>query len=123
MKDLYEVLGVAKDASATEIKKAYRKLAHKYHPDKNPDDDLAEEHFKEVTQAYKVLANRDQRERYDQFGAAGINGGSPAYTSGNNQQTRQPFGQSVGEWINIVLTVVLGYWAWKIYYRNGNNSD
>ncbi len=64
-KDLYEILGVAKDASADEIKKAYRKLAHKYHPDK-PDGDEAK--FKEINGAYQVLGNAERRQRYDQFG-------------------------------------------------------
>ncbi len=71
-KDYYGVLGVAKDASADEIKKAYRKLALKYHPDKNPGDKKAEEKFKEITEAYAVLSDADKRKQYDQFGEAGF---------------------------------------------------
>jgi molecular chaperone DnaJ len=71
-KDLYEVLGVNKDASEDEIKKAYRKLAHKYHPDKNPGNPAAEEKFKEVKAAYEVLSDVQKRAAYDQYGHAGI---------------------------------------------------
>ena len=70
-RDYYEVLDVAKDASADEIKKAYRKKAIQYHPDKNPDDKEAEDKFKEAAEAYEVLSNEDKRARYDQFGHAG----------------------------------------------------
>jgi molecular chaperone DnaJ len=74
-RDYYEVLGVAKGASDDEIKKAYRKLAIKYHPDKNPDDPSAEDKFKEAAEAYEVLSNAEKRQRYDQFGHQGVNGG------------------------------------------------
>ena len=74
-RDYYEVLEVAKNASADEIKKAYRKAAIKYHPDKNPGDKEAEEKFKEAAEAYDVLSNPDKRARYDQFGHEGMNGG------------------------------------------------
>lgn len=73
-RDYYEVLGVAKTATAEEIKKAYRKKAIQYHPDKNPDDKEAEEKFKEAAEAYEVLSNPDKRARYDQFGHAGLGG-------------------------------------------------
>ena len=75
-KDYYEVLGVGKSASDDEIKKAYRKLAIKYHPDKNPGDKEAEVKFKEVSEAYEVLSDKQKRARYDQFGHAGVNGGA-----------------------------------------------
>ena len=71
-RDYYEVLGVEKNANADEIKKAYRKAAIKYHPDKNPGDKEAEEKFKEAAEAYDVLSNPDKRARYDQFGHAGV---------------------------------------------------
>ena len=73
-RDYYEVLGVEKSASADEIKKAYRKMAIKYHPDKNPGDKEAEEKFKEAAEAYDVLSNPDKKSRYDQFGHAGMGG-------------------------------------------------
>ena len=67
-RDCYEVLGVPRDATADQIKKAYRKLAMQYHPDRNPGDKSAEEKFKEVTAAYEILSKEDSRARYDQFG-------------------------------------------------------
>ncbi len=73
-RDYYEVLGVDKNASADEIKKAYRKKAIQYHPDKNPGDKEAEEKFKEAAEAYDVLSNPEKRSRYDQFGHAGVSG-------------------------------------------------
>ena len=72
-RDYYEVLGVDKSASAEDIKKAYRKCAIKYHPDKNPGDKEAEEKFKEAAEAYEVLSDPQKRQRYDQFGFAGMN--------------------------------------------------
>ncbi len=74
-RDYYEVLGVGKSATDKELKKAYRKLAIKYHPDKNPDDKGAETKFKEAAEAYEVLNNPDKRARYDQYGHAGLEGG------------------------------------------------
>ncbi len=75
-RDYYEILGVAKTADKNEIKKAYRKIALKYHPDRNPDNKQAEEKFKEAAEAYEVLSNPDKRKRYDQFGHAGVGGNS-----------------------------------------------
>ena len=74
-RDYYEVLEVSKSATAEEIKKAYRKKAIQYHPDKNPGDKEAEEKFKEAAEAYEVLSDTEKRSRYDQFGHAGVNGG------------------------------------------------
>lgn len=74
-RDYYDVLGVSKSASESEIKKAYRKLALQYHPDKNPDDSVAEEKFKEAAEAYEVLSNAEKKARYDQYGHAGMSGG------------------------------------------------
>lgn len=71
-RDYYEVLGVSKSASADEVKKAYRKLAMQYHPDRNPDNKEAAEKFKEVCEAYEVLSDTDKRQRYDQYGHAGM---------------------------------------------------
>ena len=71
-RDYYEILGVAKDASEADIKKAYRKLAIKYHPDKNPDDAEAESRFKEAAEAYEVLSDQQKRAKYDRFGHAGM---------------------------------------------------
>src|SRR5574344_1747891 len=73
-RDYYEVLGVSKNATKDELKKAYRKLAIKYHPDKNPGDKEAEEKFKEAAEAYDILSDDTKRQRYDQFGHAGVGG-------------------------------------------------
>ena len=81
-KDYYAILGVSKKADADEIKKAFRKLARKYHPDVNPDDKAAEAKFKEVSEAYEVLSDKEKRTKYDQFGqywqqASRAGGGMP----------------------------------------------
>ena len=78
-RDLYEVLGIEKGASDEDIKKAYRKLAKKYHPDLNPGDKEAEQKMKEVNAAYEVLSDKEKKARYDQFGHAGID---PNYAAG-----------------------------------------
>ena len=87
-RDYYEVLGIQKGASDDEIKKAFRKLAVKYHPDKNPGDKAAEEKFKEINEAYSVLSDKTKRQRYDQFGHAGVGGAG----CGNPFGGGNPFG-------------------------------
>jgi len=81
-KDYYEILGISKSASQPEIKKAYRKMAIKYHPDKNPDDKSAEEKFKEAAEAYEVLSDDNKKARYDQYGHAAFEGGQGGFGGG-----------------------------------------
>lgn len=89
-RDYYEVLGIQKTATDAEVKKAYRQLAKKYHPDLNPDNKEAEVKFKEVNEAYEVLSDKDKRERYDRFGFAGVD---PSY--GGGAAGGSPFGQDI----------------------------
>jgi molecular chaperone DnaJ len=92
-RDYYEVLGIAKNASEEEIKKAYRKLAIKYHPDKSPDDKAAEEKFKEAAEAYEVLSNSEKRQRYNQFGHAGVGGAAGGGFGGGGMNMDDIFSQ------------------------------
>ena len=105
-KDFYEILGVNKTASEEEIKKAYRKLARKWHPDVNPGKKEAEQKFKEISQAYDCLGNKEKRKLYDEFGAEGVQSGFDAekarqyrqWSSFQQQQARQSGGESFGRY-------------------------
>src|SRR4249920_924631 len=81
--DYYEILGVSKNATADEIKKAYRKVALRYHPDRNPGDKAAEEKFKEAAEAYEVLSDPDKRARYDRFGHQAFTPGQGGFHGSN----------------------------------------
>ncbi len=92
-RDYYEVLGVAKGASADEIKKAYRKVAMQFHPDRNPGDKAAEEKFKEAAEAYEVLSDNDKRSQYDRFGHAGVSGNGRGFGGGGSSNMEDIFSQ------------------------------
>lgn len=92
-RDYYEVLGVSKSASEAEIKKAYRQMAIKYHPDKNPDDKTAEDKFKEAAEAYEVLSNPEKRQRYDRFGHQGVGGAAGGGFGGGGMNMDDIFSQ------------------------------
>ena len=107
-KDYYKTLGLGRDASKSDIKKAYRKMAIKYHPDKNPGDKAAEEQFKEISEAYEVLSDPEKKQQYDQFGACGPGGGGGGagfpgggggfhFSSGGGQDPRELFKMFFGE--------------------------
>lgn len=98
-RDYYEILGVAKGSSQDEIKKAYRKVAMQYHPDRNPGDKAAEEKFKEAAEAYEVLSDQDKRAQYDRFGHAGVNGNGRGFGGGgqNMDDIFSQFGDIFGD--------------------------
>ncbi len=98
-RDYYEILGVGKAASADEIKKAYRKVAMQYHPDRNPGDKAAEEKFKEAAEAYEVLSDTDKKSQYDRYGHAGVSGNGRGYSGGgmNMEDIFSQFGDVFGD--------------------------
>ena len=105
-RDYYEVLGVSKGASEEEIKKAYRKMAIQFHPDKNPGNKEAEDKFKEAAEAYDVLSNKEKKQKYDQFGHAGMGGaagGGQGFGGGMNMEVFTQYAR----WV-VVACVVLG---------------
>lgn len=96
-RDYYEILGVAKNANETELKKAYRQLAIKYHPDKNPGNKEAEEKFKEAAEAYEVLSDAQKRQRYDQFGHQGMGGAAGGGYSGSGHMNMEDIFSQFGD--------------------------
>ena len=94
-RDYYEVLGLSKGASSDEIKKAYRKLAVKYHPDKNPDDKASEEKFKEIGEAYEALSDPEKKSAYDQFGHAAFNSRARAGRGGGGDSSSSPLRERI----------------------------
>src|SRR2546423_12607964 len=98
-RDYYEILGVNKNATADEIKKAYRKVAMQYHPDRNPGDKTSEERFKEAAEAYEVLSDTDKKAQYDRYGHAGVSGNGRGFGGGgmNMEDIFSQFGDIFGE--------------------------
>lgn len=98
-RDYYEILGVGKSASSDEIKKAYRKVAMQYHPDRNPGDKSAEERFKEAAEAYEILSDTDKKSQYDRYGHAGVSGNGRGFGGGgmNMEDIFSQFGDIFGE--------------------------
>ena len=123
-KDFYKILGVSKDASDAEIKKSYRSLSRKYHPDVNRDDTTAEARFKEVSEAYSVLSDKDERGEYDQIRA--MQSGGPRFSSGGSQGGFEDvFWRTIRRWnatkcpLRRVWGFVLGslwrwWWLWRL---------
>ena len=118
-RDYYEVMGVDKTASEDEIKKAFRKLAKKYHPDLNPGDKEAEAKFKEVNEAYEVLSNKDSRAKYDQFGHAGVD---PNYGAGGAGWGGSPFSGDIdlGDIFSSFFGGGFGGFSGQRYRKNPN---
>ena len=96
-RDYYEVLGVERGAAEADVKKAYRRLAMKHHPDRNPGDAAAEEKFKEASEAYEVLSDQEKRERYDRFGHAGVEGAGSGFGAGGFTDIGDIFGEVFGD--------------------------
>ena len=106
-RDYYEVLEVSRGADERELKKAYRKMAHQYHPDKNPGDTVAEEKFKEAAEAYSILSDPEKKSRYDQFGHAGVNqGGTGAGFQGMDTYTHTNIARKIVDFVKHRVNVI-----------------
>ena len=96
-RDYYEILSVDKGADESTIKKAYRKIAMKYHPDRNPGDKSAEEKFKEAAEAYEVLSNPDKKARYDRYGHAGVDPNAGGFRGGSGGMSVEDIFRQFGD--------------------------
>ena len=119
-RDYYEVLGISKSASADEIKSAYRKLAMKYHPDRNPGDEEAKAKFQEASEAYEVLSNDEKRQRYDQFGHHGVNFGPGGFDFGRDFSHFQDI--DLGDILNSVFGGGMGGGAFGGMFGGGRRQ-
>ena len=112
MRDLYDILGVDKGASGSDIKKTYRKIAMKYHPDKNPGDAEAEKKFKAAAEAYSVLSDDQKRRQYDQFGHAGVGmGDAPDGRGFHGGMSMEDIFSSFGDILAETLILLAGFLA------------
>jgi molecular chaperone DnaJ len=118
--DYYEILGIARNAPDAEVKKAYRRLAMKYHPDRNPNDKAAEEQFKEVQEAYDVLSDARKRAAYDQFGHAGVGGGAAAGGGGFGFEGGASFSDIFGDVFNDIFGAAAGRSGGRRAYRGAD---
>lgn len=123
MKNYYEILGVTKDASESDIKKSYRKLAMEYHPDRNPDDKSAEEKFKDVAEAYDVLGNPEKKARYDRGGNSDLDDMINQHFAGFRQQQSIRVGPSAKLTVNITVEDVFNGVHKKIKYDRAVKCD
>lgn len=122
MSDPYEVLGVSQDASADEIKAAFRKLAAKHHPDRNPGDDSAQARFKEINAAYQVLSDPQKRAMFDRFGAAGVGGAGAGAAASNPFAGGVPF--DIADFVsNIPMDGIFGDLLGRLGVRPGERGD
>lgn len=124
-RDYYEILGIKKEAKESEIKKAYRNLAKEYHPDKNPDDKIAEERFKEVSEAYEHLSDSEKRARYDQFGHAGTRQQAEhnPFEGFGGFQRPQKVGETMVLNVNVTLEQVFSGTHKKYKYNRTDKCD
>ena len=108
-RDYYEILGVTRNANESEIKKAYRQMALKYHPDKNPGNKEAEEKFKEAAEAYEVLSNAEKRARYDQFGHDGLRngGGQGGFVGGMSMDDMTAASENAASRLSMASTMMI----------------
>ncbi len=121
-RDYYEILGVSRDADINEIKRAYRKLAMKYHPDRNKDDAEAAEKFREVTEAYEVLSDEEKRKRYDQYGHAGVDDQMQDFWSRGGFQESHAF-RDFGDVFGDIFGDIFGFGGAGGGARSGRGAD
>ena len=122
-RDYYDILGVDKDASQSEIKKAYRKKAMKYHPDRNPDNEEAEEKFKEVSEAYSVLSDENKRRKYDQYGHAGVKSEAGGFGGAQGFSGQGFGGFDISDALRMFMDDFGGFGGFEDFFGGGRRSS